>query len=148
FQVAFDPVAVGAFTDTITIANNDANENPYTFVISGTGATTPPVAANDAYTTTEGMPLVIAAPGLLANDSDADGDSLTAILDTGPATGTLALNADGSLVYTPTLGYTGALTFTYHASDGMTLSAPATVTITVAAASVTEYKVYLPTVVR
>ncbi len=111
-------------------------------------ANVPPIAANDAYTTTEGIPLVIAAPGLLANDSDADGDSLTAILDTGPATGTLALAADGSLVYTPTLGYTGALTFTYTASDGMALSAPATVTITVAAAPVTEFKIYLPTIVR
>jgi len=37
FAVTFDPSAAGSFTDTINIANNDADENPYTFVISGTG---------------------------------------------------------------------------------------------------------------
>ncbi len=37
FEITFDPAAAGSFTDTVTIANNDSNENPYTFVISGTG---------------------------------------------------------------------------------------------------------------
>ncbi|NHZ71999.1 MAG: hypothetical protein GWP17_02810 [Aquificales bacterium] len=37
FQITFDPAAMGSFTDTVTIANNDADESPYTFVISGTG---------------------------------------------------------------------------------------------------------------
>jgi len=40
FDITFDPAVVGSFTDTVSIANNDANENPYTFVISGT-VTTP-----------------------------------------------------------------------------------------------------------
>ena len=39
FQVRFDPSAAGARIATITIANNDANENPYTFAIRGTGTT-------------------------------------------------------------------------------------------------------------
>ncbi len=85
---------------------------------------------------------------LAVNDTDVEGDSLTAVLDSGPVSGSLVLNADGSFVYTPTLGYTGALTFTYTARDGMTPSAPATVTITVAAAPVTEHKIYLPIVIR
>ena len=43
FTVTFDPSAAGSFTDTVNIANNDADENPYTFVISGTGvANNPP----------------------------------------------------------------------------------------------------------
>jgi hypothetical protein len=37
FEITFAPSAVGAFTDTVHIANDDINENPYTFVISGTG---------------------------------------------------------------------------------------------------------------
>ena len=45
--------------------------------------------------------LTVAAPGVLGNDTDADGDPLTAQLVTGPANGTLALNADGSFTYTP-----------------------------------------------
>ena len=36
-----------------------------------------PVAANDSYTTTEDTPLTVAAPGVLANDTDVDGDALT-----------------------------------------------------------------------
>ncbi len=37
FAITFAPTITGTFTDTVTIPNNDANENPYTFVISGTG---------------------------------------------------------------------------------------------------------------
>ena len=57
----------------------------------------PPVAADDSYATDEDTPLTVAAPGVLANDTDVDGDTLTAVLVTGPAHGTLTLNADGSL---------------------------------------------------
>jgi hypothetical protein len=41
FQVRFDPSAAGTRVATVTIANNDANENPYNFTIQGTGATAP-----------------------------------------------------------------------------------------------------------
>jgi hypothetical protein len=64
-------------------------------------ANTPPVAVDDAYTTDEDTPLNVVAPGVLGNDSDADGDPLTAILNTGVSNGTLTLNADGSFDYTP-----------------------------------------------
>ena len=43
FQVSFDPSAAGTRVATITIANNDANENPYDFAIQGTGATAPEI---------------------------------------------------------------------------------------------------------
>ena len=55
----------------------------------------PPVAVNDAYSTAEDTGLTIAAPGVLGNDTDVDGDALTAVLVSGPAHGTLALNANG-----------------------------------------------------
>ena len=45
-----------------------------------------PVAVNDSYSTTEDTPLTIAAPGVLANDTDVDGDALTAVLVTGRPT--------------------------------------------------------------
>src|SRR5207247_6908731 len=54
------------------------------------------VVADDSYTTPEDTTLTVAAPGVLANDTDVDGDPLTAILVTGPAHGTLSLNNDGS----------------------------------------------------
>lgn len=57
---------------------------------------------------------------------------LAAVLETGPASGTLTLDSDGAFVYTPAEGFSGTDTFTYRASDGITTSDPAVVTITVA----------------
>jgi VCBS repeat-containing protein len=94
-----------------------------------------PVAVADTYDATEDTALTIdAAAGVLANDTDADGDPLTATLVSGPANGTLTLNSDGSFVYTPNADFSGADSFTYTASDG-TLTSEATVTINVAAAN-------------
>jgi VCBS repeat-containing protein len=91
-----------------------------------------PVAVNDAFTTDEDTPLVVDLAGsVLANDSDVDGDSLTAALMTGPAHGTLTLNADGSFNYAPEANFNGEDSFVYTASDGSLASNQATVTITV-----------------
>ena len=68
--------------------------------------------------------------GVLANDTDADGTPLTAVVVAGPAHGTLTLNPDGSFTYTPTSSFVGSDTFTYRAFDGVLNSTPATVTIT------------------
>ncbi|WP_299521908.1 choice-of-anchor D domain-containing protein [uncultured Lutibacter sp.] len=38
FVITFSPVALGTFTDVVTITNDDSNEDPYTFTISGNGA--------------------------------------------------------------------------------------------------------------
>jgi len=73
----------------------------------------------------------MAAPGVLVNDVDADGDGLSAVLVTGPSHGLLTLNPDGSFVYSPETDWHGTDAFTYRASDGQSLSAPATVTIEV-----------------
>ncbi|MFD0878218.1 choice-of-anchor D domain-containing protein, partial [Massilia pinisoli] len=40
FEITFDPSAAGARTATVSIANDDADENPYSFAIQGTGITT------------------------------------------------------------------------------------------------------------
>jgi len=96
-------------------------------------ANRPPTAAGDSYTTPENTALIVGAPGVLANDTDADGNALTAILVAGPASGALALNANGSFTYTPAANFTGAASFTYKANDGSLDSNTATVTITVTA---------------
>lgn len=90
-----------------------------------------PVAGDDAYNATEDTQLVVPAPGVLGNDADADNNSLTAVLDTGTANGTLALNADGSFTYDPAANFCGQDSFTYHANDGVLNSNVATVSITV-----------------
>ncbi|RYC14845.1 LamG-like jellyroll fold domain-containing protein [Nocardioides zhouii] len=90
-----------------------------------------PVGASDAYGTAEDEPLVVPAPGVLANDTDADGDALTATGVTQPAHGTVTLAANGGFTYTPAAGFFGTDTFTYQASDGTASSAATTVTLTV-----------------
>ncbi len=93
----------------------------------------PPVAADDQATVVGGQALDQPAPGVLANDDDADGDPLTATVDQGPAHGQLTLDADGSFRYVPDDGFVGSDAFRYVANDGYDDSAPATVTITVTA---------------
>ncbi|MFO8011286.1 MAG: Ig-like domain-containing protein, partial [Dehalococcoidia bacterium] len=66
-----------------------------------------PAAFNDSYTVDQDHTLTVAAPGVLQNDSDLDGDSLIASLQTGVASGSLSFNTDGSFMYVPTPGYTG-----------------------------------------
>ncbi|NKQ35836.1 MAG: tandem-95 repeat protein [Chloroflexi bacterium] len=112
-------VSDGALSDmaTITVTVNAVNDAP--------------TAADDSYDAVQNVTLVVAAPGVLDNDSDVDGDGLTAGLKTAPVTGTLVISPDGSFSYAPPPGYTGAVTFTYRADDGTTQSAPAAVTLNV-----------------
>src|SRR2546427_13175570 len=79
----------------------------------------------------EDTTLMVSAPGVLGNDSDSDGDLLSAVLVSGPSHGTLILNADGSFRYSPAANYNGPDSFTYQASDGATNSGVVTVTLTV-----------------
>src|SRR5262249_20163141 len=65
------------------------------------------------------------------NDSDADGDPLTASVVSGPSHGMASLAGDGSFTYTPDYGFYGIDTFTYHDFDGTSYSNTATVTINV-----------------
>jgi len=97
-----------------------------------------PVASDVAYEVDQDATLVVdAADGVLKNDTDPDGDALTAILETDAEHGTLALEADGGFTYAPDEGYEGLDTFTYRASDGELESEIATVTITVTAVTLT-----------
>ena len=94
-----------------------------------------PKAVNDpSFQTQEDQPLdVTAALGVLANDTDADGDPLAAayVAGSGPANGTLDFRADGSFTYSPDNHYYGTDSFQYRAGDGSDSSDPATVTITI-----------------
>jgi VCBS repeat-containing protein len=127
-----------------------AGDNPTTVSVSGTGSelepvytddngyqpqqqNNPPLAVDDAYETDEDTQLIVDAPGVLGNDSDPDGDSLTVIAydDTSNEGGTVMVNPDGSFTYTPKSGFCGIDTFTYTISDGNSGTDTAIVTITV-----------------
>lgn len=75
----------------------------------------PPAAANDSYSTPEDITLNVTLPGVLGNDTNPGGGSLSAILVTTTSNGTLTLSGNGSFTYTPNLNFNGADTFTYRA---------------------------------
>ncbi|RAI97710.1 gliding motility-associated-like protein [Chitinophaga skermanii] len=82
-----------------------------------------PSATNDAYTTAEDTPLTVAAPGVLANDTDVDGDPITASIVRQPLNGTVTLNANGAFTYTPSNNFNGTDTLWYRVCDNATPSA-------------------------
>ncbi len=88
-----------------------------------------PIAVTDAYGVVAGKTLVVAAPGVLGNDLDLDGDPLTvASVTDGVDHGVLVMQPNGSFTYTPEQGYIGADEFTYTAVDATgQVSFPATV---------------------
>jgi Big-like domain-containing protein/K319-like protein len=95
------------------------------------GAATP-VAVGDSYTTLPGTARSVSAPGVLANDSDADsGDTMRAIVGALPAHGTVSVSTNGAFTYTPNGGFTGTDAFTYRATDGSHSSALVTVSVLV-----------------
>jgi VCBS repeat-containing protein len=130
---SYTPAADFAGSDSFSYRASDGTltSNVATVAISVTAVNDVPVAAGDAYTKAEDTVLTVAAPGVLGNDSDPDGDPLTAVLVTGPSHGSLTLNANGSFSYTPAADFAGSDSFTYRASDGTLTSNVATVAITV-----------------
>jgi large repetitive protein len=130
--IAYTPLANLNGTDIFTYTVTDGMLTATAAVtVTIFAANDPPVAVDDVYTTSvSGSPLSVTAPGVLGNDSDVDGDPLTAMLVTSPAAVTLIFSNDGSFTYTPTM--TGTYSFTYQAADGA-VSSVAAVTIDVSA---------------
>ncbi len=99
---------------------------------TGVSAPEAPVTVADSYELDSDIVFTNAAPGVLANDTDADGDALTAGLVSTTTNGTLVLAPDGSFTYQPDTDYVGIDTFTYEAIDAGGLTGNvATVTLTV-----------------
>ncbi len=97
-------------------------------ILTGDGGNLPPEAVDDAATLDEDASAQIT---ILANDSDPEHDALTVSLVDAPQHGTVQLNADGTVTYTPDANYHGADSFTYRVNDGEFDSNLATVSITV-----------------
>jgi len=126
----YTPAASYSGTDSFTYTANDgyADSNVATVLITVNGA---PIAVGDMYTTNRNTSLTISAPGVLGNDNDPNGDTITAVKVSDPANGMLQMNADGSFTYTPNHDFVGSDHFTYYATDLRLVSQVATVTITV-----------------
>jgi ELWxxDGT repeat protein len=90
-----------------------------------------PVAAADNATSENGAAVTIT---VLANDTDSDGsvDPSSIKITTNPAHGTVTVGSGGSILYTPSAGYTGQDVFAYTVTDNQgAVSAPAQVTVNV-----------------
>ena len=125
----------GPATFTYHATNTNGPGNIATVTIAVAAATPPPTAVADSYATAFNTALTVAAPGVLGNDNANGGGTMTAVLNTtvSAAAGTLSLGATGGFTYTPTSGFSGAATFTYHVTNANGASNIATATITVAA---------------
>ncbi len=86
-----------------------------------------PITSDDSYSGTHDLPWNIAAPGVLANNSDPNGDPLTAVRDTNSSDGTVVLNADGGFMSILTGGFRGLDSFTYQVHEGSLNSISVTV---------------------
>ncbi|MCP5308579.1 MAG: retention module-containing protein [Zoogloeaceae bacterium] len=132
-----------SFTYTITDADGDVSTATATINVAPTSDA--PIAQDDVATTAEDTPVII---DVLGNDSDPDGDTLT-ITEIGgqpisvgnPVTipeGSVALNPDGTLTFTPNPNFNGPVSFDYTVTDGTT---PVTATVDVTVTAVNDVPV-------
>jgi len=141
-SVTYSPVlnfyGTDSFTYTVSDGNGGSDTATVTVIVSAVSDA--PVAVNDNYTLIKGPPRrgrrdyileVSTEDGVLANDTDADGDSLTAIMVTRPIRGGMTFRSDGSFRYRLNDEFVGTVSFTYQVSDGNGGTDTATVTIIV-----------------
>ena len=121
-----DASVAGPYIVTVTGVGPDGNQVSTQFVL---GVLNPaPIAGHDAASTATDMPVVI---GVLGNDTDPDSDALSVSHVSDPANGSVAINPDGTVTYSPDAGFNGTDTFTYTVSDGQGGTKIATVTVSV-----------------
>jgi hypothetical protein len=127
--LTYTPAAGFSGTDTIgyTISDGRGGTDSATVSVTVTSANADPVAANDTAVTDQDTAVVIP---VLANDSDPDGDALTVTGASAP-NGSVAINPNGTLTYTPAAGFSGTDTIGYAISDGNGGTDTATVSVTV-----------------
>ena len=120
FRVTDDTLAGGAAlnSDAATVSLTVESRNDV------------PMGRNDTYSVMEDTTLdVSAADGVLFNDIDVDGDSLTVTRVDDVSHGTLTLNSNGSFTYRPSENYHGSDSFTYRLFDGQVSSELVTVNL-------------------
>src|SRR5262249_6266840 len=127
FHYTPDPLFVG--TDAFAYRADDGLAEGDATVVTIDVTNAVPLAAGESFQVAHDH--TFDGPSLLANDSDTDGDALTATLVTGPSHGTLSLNPDGTFAYNPELHYLGDDAFTYRVNDGLADSDTVTVNLQV-----------------
>ena len=128
-DITYTPDSNYTGNDTFTYQAIDSHgnaSNTATVTVSVT-INNPPAAQDDNASTYLGTAVTI---NVLSNDSDPDGDPLSVTgTSNGPAHGSVTINGDNTVTYTPNSGYIGADSFDYTISDGFGGNDTATVTI-------------------
>jgi len=100
---------------TYTISDGNGGTATATVFMTVIPSNDDPEAVDDTANTNEDTPVTI---NVLANDSDVEGDAISVTGVTQPANGSVVLNSDGTVTYTPNSNFNGVDTFTYTISDG------------------------------
>jgi VCBS repeat-containing protein len=123
----------GSDSFTFTVSDGNGGSNTYTYAVTVDPVNDAPVASDESYVTAEDTPLTVnAAAGVLGNDSDVDGDSLSVVPGTVATAhgGSVTFAADGSFTYAPAANFNGTDTVNYTLTDGQAFDT-GTVTLTV-----------------
>src|SRR5262249_2974863 len=130
FMFGYPEGLTGTFTFTYK-ATDGITDGPVTTVTLTRAPNTPPASTDDVYQLPLTGPITgPAATGVLNNDTDIDGQPITAVLVSPPAVGNVTLNSDGSFSYTFPADLVGPVTFKYKATDNTDDGNTATVTLT------------------
>jgi hypothetical protein len=106
-----------------------ATQGP-TIAIASFAQPVPPSVVGENYTIGRNQTLTVNSPGVLANDSDLNGDPITAAIVSNPLQGTLSLQSTGAFTYVAPAN-TGTFSFKYRVSDNTGRSTIAQANITV-----------------
>ncbi|MCG8427845.1 MAG: retention module-containing protein, partial [Chromatiales bacterium] len=123
-----NPGFSGTDTFTYTITDGNGGQDTALVTVNVASVNDGPDAINDSATTNEDTPVTIS---VLTNDTDPEGDPLTVIGVSSPSNGSVVLNPDGTITYTPDPDFNGIDTFTYTITDGDGGTDTATVTVNV-----------------
>ena len=130
------PANFNGFIDVRVAASDGALSTSDEFRLTVTPVNDAPVAVGDGgFSVAAGSSLTIAPTALLANDSDVDGNILTITAAGNAVGGTVLINAQGQIVFTPTLTSAGSGSFRYTVSDG-SITATANVGVQITASGV------------
>jgi len=123
----YTPAIDSINTDTFIYVVGDGNGNTDTAsvsinILNGIAGNSPPIAEDDTVMTDLDVELLVSDPaqGILANDSDPDGDNIAALEVTDVITdqgGRISIKSDGTFSYTPNLGFVGVDTYEYTVCD-------------------------------
>ncbi|WP_374261536.1 retention module-containing protein, partial [Zoogloea sp.] len=130
--LTFTPAANvnGPVTVTYTVSDGHGGTSTTTAIVNVTPINDAPVATPDTATTDEDKPVTF---NVLGNDTDVDGDTLTVTgASVDPTKGTVVVNPDGTLTFTPAANVNGPVTVTYTISDGQGGTSTTTATINIA----------------